>query len=67
MKRRDLIRHLEKQGCEFVREGREHTLYINQETKKAAAVPRVTVRYRWGQHAPSAVRSAYLPLPETKT
>src|SRR5438105_11963941 len=24
----DLVRHLERHGCEFVREGREHTLYI---------------------------------------
>jgi predicted RNA binding protein YcfA (HicA-like mRNA interferase family) len=40
MKRRDLIRHLESQGCEFVREGKEHTLYINRREKKAAAVPR---------------------------
>ena len=40
MKRRDLIRHLESHGCEFVREGKEHTLYINRQEKKAAAVPR---------------------------
>ncbi len=40
MKRRDLIRHLEAHGCEFVREGREHTLYINRQTKRSAAVPR---------------------------
>jgi predicted RNA binding protein YcfA (HicA-like mRNA interferase family) len=40
MKRRDLIRHLEAHGCEFVREGKEHTLYINRQTKKATAVPR---------------------------
>jgi predicted RNA binding protein YcfA (HicA-like mRNA interferase family) len=40
MKRRDLIRHLEEHGCEFVREGKEHTLYINRQTKKAVAVPR---------------------------
>ncbi len=40
MKRRDLIRHLEEHGCEFVREGKEHTLYINRITKRAAAVPR---------------------------
>jgi mRNA interferase HicA len=40
MKRRDLIRHLEGHGCEFVREGKEQTLYINRKTKRAAAVPR---------------------------
>ena len=40
MKRHDLIRHLEAQGCEFVREGKEHTLYINRQMKRSAAVPR---------------------------
>ena len=40
MKRNDLLRHLEKHGCEFVREGKEHTLYVNRQTKKSAAVPR---------------------------
>ncbi len=40
MKRRELIRHPEAHGCEFVREGKEHTLYINRQTKKATAVPR---------------------------
>jgi hypothetical protein len=28
MKRTDFLRHLEKHGCEFVREGKQHTLYI---------------------------------------
>jgi hypothetical protein len=36
MKRRDLIRYLETNGCE----DKEHTLYINRQTKKAVAVPR---------------------------
>jgi mRNA interferase HicA len=40
MKWRDLIRHLESHGCEFVREGKEHTLYINRREKKATAIPR---------------------------
>jgi len=40
MKRIDLIRHLESQGCEFMREGKQHSLYINRQTKKSAAVPR---------------------------
>ena len=40
MKRRDLIQHLETNGCEFVREGKEHTLYINRQMKRSAAVPR---------------------------
>ncbi len=40
MKRRDLIQHLEAHGCEFIREGKEHTLYINRQTKRSTAVPR---------------------------
>jgi len=30
MKRRDLIRHLENHGCEFLREGANHTIYVNR-------------------------------------
>ncbi len=30
VKRADLIRHLEKHGCEFLREGSNHTMYVNR-------------------------------------
>jgi mRNA interferase HicA len=40
MKRLDLIRHLEANGCEFLREGGSHTLYINRAAQKSSAVPR---------------------------
>ncbi|MEQ1760495.1 MAG: type II toxin-antitoxin system HicA family toxin [Vicinamibacterales bacterium] len=40
MKRRDLLRHLEQHGCEFLREGGSHTVYINRTEKKASTVPR---------------------------
>ena len=40
MKRLDLIRHLEKQGCELLREGGSHTMYINRATQRSSAVPR---------------------------
>ncbi len=40
MKRRDLIRHLEAQGCEMLREGGNHTVYVNRVKRKATAVPR---------------------------
>jgi predicted RNA binding protein YcfA (HicA-like mRNA interferase family) len=40
MKRRDLIRHLEKNGCEFLREGGNHTVYVNRRVKKCSTVPR---------------------------
>jgi predicted RNA binding protein YcfA (HicA-like mRNA interferase family) len=40
MKRLDLIRHLERHGCEFLREGGNHTIYVNRMAKKVSAVPR---------------------------
>ena len=40
MKRRDLIRHLERHGCEFLREGGNHTVYVNKKTRKCSTVPR---------------------------
>lgn len=40
MKRRDLIRHIERYGCEFFREGKKHTVYINRAAGKCSTVPR---------------------------
>ena len=40
MKRRDLIRHLERHGCRFVREGRNHTIYENPTTRVRVPIPR---------------------------
>ncbi|MGH7813085.1 MAG: type II toxin-antitoxin system HicA family toxin [Candidatus Binataceae bacterium] len=40
MKRRDLIRHLERHGCEFFREGGNHTIYINRLLRLTSSVPR---------------------------
>ncbi len=40
MKRRDLIRHLERHGCEMMREGGSHTVYVNRARRKTTAVPR---------------------------
>jgi predicted RNA binding protein YcfA (HicA-like mRNA interferase family) len=40
MKRRDLIRHLETNGCELLREGGNHTIYVNRAALKSSAVPR---------------------------
>ena len=40
MKRRDLIRHLEAHGCEMLREGGNHTVYVNRAKRKTTAVPR---------------------------
>ena len=40
MKRGGLLRHLEKQGCEFLREGGNHTIYVNRRAQKSSAIPR---------------------------
>ena len=40
MKRRELIRHLKKHGCEFLREGGNHTVYVNRREMKVTTVPR---------------------------
>jgi mRNA interferase HicA len=40
MKRKNLIRHLETHGCEFLREGGNHTIYVNRVAQKSSAVPR---------------------------
>jgi mRNA interferase HicA len=40
LKRKDVIRHLEKNGCDFLREGANHTVYVNRGEKKVTTVPR---------------------------
>ena len=40
MKRKDLIRYLELNKCEFLREGANHTVYVNRKKGKASTVPR---------------------------
>lgn len=40
MKRRDLIRHLEGNGCKLLREGGNHSVYINRTVRKVSTLPR---------------------------
>lgn len=40
MKRRELIRHLENHGCELLREGAKHTVYVNRTARKNSTIPR---------------------------
>lgn len=40
MKRRDLLRLLEANGCVFVREGHGHTIYENPINRKRVPIPR---------------------------
>jgi predicted RNA binding protein YcfA (HicA-like mRNA interferase family) len=40
MKRKELLRHVEKNGCIFLREGGSHTVYINRVAQKCSTIPR---------------------------
>jgi mRNA interferase HicA len=40
VKRRDLIRHLEHHGCELLREGGNHSIYVNRKAGRTSSVPR---------------------------
>jgi mRNA interferase HicA len=40
MKRTDLVRHLEKFGCIFIREGSNHTIYKNPLNGRMTSIPR---------------------------
>lgn len=40
MKRADLVRHLRARGCELLREGGKHSVYVNRRAGKATVVPR---------------------------
>jgi len=40
MKRIDLIRHLERLGCIFIREGGNHTIYRNPANGRMSGIPR---------------------------
>ena len=40
MKRRDLVKKLEKAGCELLRHGGKHEIYHNPATGRSEPVPR---------------------------
>jgi len=40
VKRRDLVRHLEDNGCQLLREGGSHSIYLNPKARKVSTVPR---------------------------
>ncbi|HDH04072.1 MAG TPA: type II toxin-antitoxin system HicA family toxin [Candidatus Campbellbacteria bacterium] len=40
MKRVDLIRHLAKEGCIFVREGANHSVFFNPIMRRSSTIPR---------------------------
>jgi mRNA interferase HicA len=40
VKRRALIEYLKEHGCEFLKEGSRHTIYVNRAAARGSAVPR---------------------------
>ena len=40
MKRKELLRHLKAQGCQFLREGKRHSVFWNPSQGKSSTVPR---------------------------
>ena len=40
MKRIDLIRFLEQHGCDLLREGGSHSVFVNRQAGKSSTVPR---------------------------
>jgi predicted RNA binding protein YcfA (HicA-like mRNA interferase family) len=40
LKRRDLVRHLHEHGCELLREGGSHSVFVNRAKRKVSTVPR---------------------------
>jgi mRNA interferase HicA len=40
VKRTHLIRHLREHGCRLLREGANHSIYVNRVTRKGSSVPR---------------------------
>jgi mRNA interferase HicA len=40
VKRKDLLKHLRAQGCELLREGRSHSVWVNRAPQQQASIPR---------------------------
>jgi mRNA interferase HicA len=40
MRRRDLLRHLARHGCEMLREGSKHTVDVNRQARTVSTIPR---------------------------
>lgn len=54
MKRVDLIRLLERHGIQFLREGGNHSVYVNRSAGKTSTVPRHTEKSTIFSHRRSA-------------
>ena len=61
MKRADLVRHLEAHGCQLLREGSNHTVYVNRPARKTPTVPRHREVYEY--LAQKICKDLDVPLP----
>lgn len=42
MRRHELLRHMKQHGCQFLSEGKKHSIYFNPANRKTSTVPRHT-------------------------
>ena len=61
MKRRDLLKHLRRHGCQFVREGGDHSIWENPAANRRTSVPRH--REILGYTARRICRQLDIPMP----
>ncbi|RIK72848.1 MAG: addiction module toxin, HicA family [Planctomycetota bacterium] len=40
MSRKELLKHLRRNGCELLREGRAHSVWVNPANQQQASIPR---------------------------
>lgn len=40
MKRHELLKHIRRHGCQFLHEGKRHSVYFNPINRKTSTVPR---------------------------
>jgi hypothetical protein len=63
MKRVDLVRHVEAHGCQLLREGANHSVYVNRLARKASTIPRHREINEY--LARKICRDLEVPLPDT--
>lgn len=61
MKRRALLSHLQEHGCQVLREGASHSVWINPQTGRRETVPRHTEVKK--HLARSICRNLAVPIP----
>lgn len=42
MKRHELLKHIKREGCQFLQEGKKHSIFFNPANRKTTSIPRHT-------------------------